>query len=143
MKRVKVGENKYLVTKEMATTIGEFFAEKLTTGEWDIFEVHTENDLCHNGFKVVGATKELPGVYLVEECPICDGKGEAMFSCCTGDRVDEDYGRCPSCKEGLGESECEDCQGTGLVKVSDNVKPGIILDPISQAELWADEKRGR
>lgn len=78
-----------------------------------------------------------------EECPVCNGKGEAMFSCCTGDRVDEDYGRCPTCKEGLSESECEDCEGTGLVKVSDNVKPGIILDPISQAELWADEKRGR
>jgi len=141
MRTVKVGKYKYLITETMATTIGEFFAERLKTGDWEIFEVHTPNDTIHNGFKVTGSTQSLPGVDLMEDCPICNGRGKALFSCCTGDRVDEDYARCPTCKENLGKSDCEDCSGTGLVKVSDNVKSGIVLDPIGQAEMLQDAKK--
>lgn len=77
----------------------------------------------------------------MEECPVCEGKGEAMFSCCTGERVDEDYGRCPYCKEGLGESKCEQCNGTGSVKIEEQIEAPTILDPIGQAEAWADRDR--
>lgn len=49
------------------------------------------------------------------ECPTCDGQGEAMFSCCTGDIVDSDWARCPKCLESLGEEECYDCEGSGFL----------------------------
>jgi len=49
------------------------------------------------------------------DCDWCNGQGEGMFSCCTGEMVDSDWGRCPKCLEGLGEEECEVCDGTGLV----------------------------
>jgi DnaJ-class molecular chaperone len=49
------------------------------------------------------------------ECEVCNGQGEGMFSCCTGDMVDSDWARCPKCLENLGEEECYSCEGTGLV----------------------------
>jgi len=49
------------------------------------------------------------------ECERCDGEGEGMFSCCTGDKIDSDWARCPTCLESLGEEECGDCEGLGLV----------------------------
>jgi DnaJ-class molecular chaperone len=49
------------------------------------------------------------------ECPTCYGAGEAAFSCCTGDVVTDDIMLCPCCHEHLGEEECPDCNGTGMV----------------------------
>lgn len=48
-------------------------------------------------------------------CERCDGEGEGMFSCCTGYKINSDWARCPQCLENLGEGDCYDCEGTGLV----------------------------
>lgn len=50
-----------------------------------------------------------------EQCPECDGKGTGFFSCCSGDRVDQDAPLCPDCMEHLGEDTCEACEGTGKI----------------------------
>ncbi len=49
------------------------------------------------------------------ECPICIGKGEALFSCCTGELLEMDTDICPKCHEHAGESTCQECKGTGEV----------------------------
>lgn len=48
-----------------------------------------------------------------EVCYLCNGKGEVMLSCCTGDPVDEDIALCPKCKEHVAEDTCPECDGTG------------------------------
>ena len=48
------------------------------------------------------------------KCQTCNGAGEAVFSCCTGEVVNHDIQMCPECYEHLGEEECYDCNGTGL-----------------------------
>jgi hypothetical protein len=141
MKTVRVKGETFLLDDKMATAIGEFFGELLTTNKWEIFEVHTENDTVHKGFKVIASSKLLPGVEHKQQCEACSGQGEAIWSCCTGDRVDEDYSRCPSCGEGLGEEECQECDGTGLVSLNTPQETPTILDPIGQAEAWADRDR--
>tara|TARA_R110001606_G_scaffold376890_1_gene535714 strand:+ start:1026 stop:1307 length:282 start_codon:yes stop_codon:yes gene_type:complete len=53
------------------------------------------------------------------ECPTCEGEGERMFSCCTGELIqDHEFGICPDCLECLGEEECSDCEGTGMMSDS-------------------------
>jgi len=49
-------------------------------------------------------------------CPVCEGKGTGYFSCCTGEVVDSDIALCPECYEHLGEEECTECKGTGLIE---------------------------
>jgi hypothetical protein len=49
------------------------------------------------------------------ECERCDGEGKGMFSCCTGNKINSDWGRCPQCLDGLAEEECENCEGLGLI----------------------------
>ena len=49
----------------------------------------------------------------MKTCETCDGKGEAVISCCTGDVVDIDIMMCPVCYEHLGEETCPDCDGKG------------------------------
>lgn len=69
-------------------------------------------------------------------CETCDGKREAVFSCCTGDTITDDYMICPVCKEHLGEEECIDCQGIGYV---DNDKLfNQTIDMQAKAELLSD-----
>lgn len=140
MRTLKIKGETYLVDDMMATEIGQFFAEKLTDNTWEIFEVHTLNDTVHAGFKVIASSKLLPGVEHKQQCEVCNGKGEAMFSCCTGDRVDEDYGRCPTCKEGLGDEECVECDGTGLVALGTEQDVHVI-DPIGAAEAACEGER--
>ena len=77
----------------------------------------------------------------MEECPDCNGSGTAFYSCCGGDRVDGDMPLCPTCKEHLGEEECDTCEGTGLVKIEDQVKAGPVVDLISQAETRSEGDR--
>jgi hypothetical protein len=48
-------------------------------------------------------------------CPECDGKKELVYSCCTGEAVDNDYMLCPICKEHLGEEPCYTCGGVGFI----------------------------
>jgi hypothetical protein len=52
-------------------------------------------------------------------CETCDGSGEAVFSCCTGDVVHDDVMMCPVCYEHLGEETCIDCEGSGEVEEED------------------------
>ena len=47
-------------------------------------------------------------------CPECEGKKELVYSCCTGEPVDNDLMICPTCKEHLGEEPCFTCGGTGI-----------------------------
>jgi DnaJ-class molecular chaperone len=58
-------------------------------------------------------TKEIPAGH--KECVTCDGEGEAVFSCCSGEVVSDDMMICPECHEHLGEEECTDCDGKGYV----------------------------
>lgn len=52
--------------------------------------------MCHK--------KEIPQGH--KECDTCGGKGEAVFSCCSGEVVSDDIMLCPECYEHLGEEEC-------------------------------------
>ena len=78
---------------------------------------------------------------LLVECETCGGRGEACFSCCTGELVTDDIQMCPKCHEHLGESECEDCGGTG--KVPEDKKDFIDHAPSLQraAEAYEDAKK--
>tara|TARA_R110002020_G_scaffold220785_2_gene428782 strand:- start:41090 stop:41344 length:255 start_codon:yes stop_codon:yes gene_type:complete len=51
------------------------------------------------------------------ECESCNGSGEVVVSCCTGDIIDDDFAMCPECYEHLGEEECSDCGGSGKIEV--------------------------
>ena len=65
---------------------------------------------------------------LQEKCDTCRGKGEVMYSCCSGDVIDDDIAMCPSCHEHLGYETCEDCNGIGWVDPDtelSNVVPGL------------------
>jgi DnaJ-class molecular chaperone len=70
-------------------------------------------------------------------CPTCNGKGEAVFSCCTGEVIDSDIMMCPSCYEHLGEEECIDCNGSGEIE-EDTETVDRASDPQLQAEIIAD-----
>lgn len=85
------------------------------------------------------STKEIPEGF--EECPVCDGKGEAYFSCCGGEIVDEDMPLCPGCRDWVGESECEECGGTGLVRIEDKVEAPIKYNWIDKAEAYSEGER--
>lgn len=52
-----------------------------------------------------------------ELCPECFGKKEAVYSCCSGEVVDEDYMMCPECHEHLGYEECQTCEGIGYIEI--------------------------
>jgi len=72
---------------------------------------------------------------LLIECETCNGKGEAVFSCCSGEVVDDDMMMCPTCHEHLGEEECQDCEGTG--KVSEDKDDFTEKAPSMQAAAEA------
>lgn len=76
------------------------------------------------------------------ECPTCDGRREAVFSCCTGDLVDDDIAMCPECHEHLGESDCSDCDGTGYVPEDQEEFTDKVEGLQSQSERVMDEQRG-
>jgi DnaJ-class molecular chaperone len=74
------------------------------------------------------------------QCETCNGSGEAVFSCCTGEVVHDDIMMCPVCHEHLGEEECPDCEGTG------EVEEGTLLSPAApslqaQAEAMMDAQK--
>lgn len=48
-------------------------------------------------------------------CPECNGYKIRVYSCCTGEHVDNDIMMCPVCHEHLGEEPCYTCDGTGVV----------------------------
>lgn len=82
------------------------------------------------------ANKEIPEGH--EECPTCNGKGEAVISCCTGEVVDDDIMMCPTCKEHLGEETCPDCDGKGHVPVEKEDFTDKTLGLGARAEMLRD-----
>lgn len=74
------------------------------------------------------------------ECETCDGKGEAYFSCCSGDVVHSDVPMCRSCGEHLGEDTCHVCEGAGFVE-DGTPFADVAPDPIAQAEMMMDDKK--
>jgi len=54
----------------------------------------------------------------IEYCNECEGRGWHIMSCCGDDITGNDIDLCPSCSEHCGddEEECEECQGTGIIK---------------------------
>ena len=67
-----------------------------------------------------------------EICPDCNGKGECVVSCCTGDIIKGDYDLCPECHEHCGLDTCYLCNGTGKVDVGTEESP--FVDPQLKAE---------
>lgn len=49
-------------------------------------------------------------------CPECDGAKVRVYSCCTGEHIEDEMMLCPECHEHLGEEDCETCDGTGWVE---------------------------
>lgn len=74
------------------------------------------------------------------ECPTCNGSGEAVFSCCTGEVVHDDIMVCPECREHLGEETCEDCGGTGEIEDGTETAPEAPSLQL-KAEALSDAKR--
>ena len=75
-------------------------------------------------------------------CDTCSGTGEVMYSCCTGEIISDDMDLCPVCFDHMGEGDCEDCEGTGLVgdtKELTPVAPGVQ----AKAENYADQEKER
>lgn len=71
------------------------------------------------------------------KCEECNGTGEAVYSCCTGEVVVGDILMCPSCYEHLGEETCQACLGTGQIEEED-AQFADKVDPQLQAELRAE-----
>ena len=65
-KLVKYEDDYYLLDNEMARTIGDYFMERLLTGELDLFRVDSENDTVHDGFKILGSTREIPNIWKLD-----------------------------------------------------------------------------
>lgn len=63
---IKVEDEYYLLGHEMAKEIGQFFAERHLTGEWAIYEVHSEHDTIHDGSIIMAATYPLPNTNLLD-----------------------------------------------------------------------------
>lgn len=71
----------------------------------------------------------------MKECPDCNGSGECVISCCTGDVIRDDWQMCPVCHEHCGEDTCELCNGTGKVdddeEGSDTYDGQLIADKLN------------
>jgi len=75
------------------------------------------------------------------KCDTCNGTGEVIYSCCTGEIVSDDIALCPVCYENLGEEYCEDCKGTGKVEEGTELSD-TISGVQSRAENYGDQKKG-
>jgi len=76
------------------------------------------------------------------KCNECNGTGEAVYSCCTGQVITGDILMCPDCHEHLGEEPCQACDGTGEVEEEDFQEVPKI-DLLLRAEYHADNQQDR
>lgn len=67
--------------------------------------------------KILGNSQAVYQAAVIEECPDCEGSKVRVYSCCTGEHVDNDYQLCPVCMEHLCEEECETCYGKGIIEI--------------------------
>lgn len=66
-KLVKFKDDYWLLDNQMSKNIGEFFMERLASGNMDVFQVDSENDLVHDGFKILGSTLTLPNIPTIDK----------------------------------------------------------------------------
>ena len=66
-KLIRIEDEFWLLENEKPKSIGDFFGERHLTGDWWIYRVDTENDLAHDGFKILASTRELDGVYKLDK----------------------------------------------------------------------------
>ena len=66
-KLIEVQGEYFLLGHTMAKEVGQFFAERHITGEWTIYEVHSENDLVHEGAIIIASTMELQHTHLLDK----------------------------------------------------------------------------
>lgn len=85
------------------------------------------------------AKKEIPAGH--KECETCNGHGEAVFSCCSGEVVRDDMMMCPTCHEHLGEEECPDCEGNGYVPEDKEDFTDTAPSLQAQAEAYHEAKK--
>jgi hypothetical protein len=80
-------------------------------------------------------------------CPECNGKKERVYSCCTGEHVDDDAMMCPECHEHLGEEPCFTCNGEGVIEEEEEEKQtfaqSIIEGAIEMGKLVGMMSRKR
>ena len=69
-------------------------------------------------FTFMGNSAALFKATIIEECPDCEGSKFRVYSCCTGEHVDNDYQLCPICMEHLCEEDCETCNGQGIIELN-------------------------
>lgn len=66
-KLIEVEGEYFLLGHSMAKEIGQCFAERHITGEWTIYEVHSEHDLVHDGSIIIASTMEIPRTPLLKK----------------------------------------------------------------------------
>lgn len=76
------------------------------------------------------------------ECESCNGTGECVVSCCTGEIINDDFAMCPVCHEHLGEDTCETCDGKGYVDEDFDEYPDKVSGLGARAELLMDIQKG-
>lgn len=54
---------------------------------------------------------------LYRNCTDCEGTGYSLLSNCCGAEFDSDYMMCSDCLEHLGDNECTECNGQGVILI--------------------------
>lgn len=69
MNLIKINTDHYVVVDDSEIKAGDVVAEKLITGEYELFEIHNTNDIDSSSQKVITHSTQP----LSEECKTCTG----------------------------------------------------------------------